>query len=62
MKQIDKWTLGQKIETIQKTVPTFTNEKAMYCTMIELDDLLKKVINYEFAKQDLESMIQVQGY
>lgn len=62
MRSVDTLTIGQKIEIIQQTIPTFTVDKAMACTMIELNDLLNKVVAYSHAKEDLELMIIVQGY
>lgn len=55
-------TLGQKISKIQEYVPTFTLDKAMECTLIELNDLFDKVITFELAKMDLELMVIAQGY
>lgn len=62
MKKIDTLTIGQKVEIIKEAIPTFTVDKAMTCTMIELDNLLTKVIAYTHAKADLELMIHCQGY
>ncbi len=62
MKRVDTLTIGQKVEIIQRTIPTFTVDKAMACTMIELNDLLNKVVAYSHAKEDLELMVIVQGY
>ena len=62
MRRIDTLTIGQKIEIIQQTIPTFTIDKAMACTMIELNDLLNKVVTYSHAKEDLELMVMTQGY
>ena len=62
MRRIDTLTIGQKVEIIQQTIPTFTTDKAMNCTMIELNDLLNKVVTYSHAKEDLESMVIAQGY
>ena len=62
MKKRDTMTLKEKIEMIQKTVPTFTQEKAMECTAKELEDLLDKVVAYTMAKWDLEMMIKTQKY
>lgn len=57
-----KITLGQKISKIQEFVPTFTTDKAMECTIIELNDLFDKVLAFEFAKVDLELMVNARGY
>ena len=62
MKKIDTLTIAEKVEIIKETVPTFTVDKAMNCTMIELNDLLVKVIAYTHAKADLELMVVCQGY
>lgn len=62
MKRIDTLTIGQKVEIIKEAIPTFTVDKAMNCTMIELNDLLVKVVAYTHAKADLELMVQCQGY
>lgn len=62
MRRIDALTIGQKVEIIQQTIPTFTVDKAMACTMIELNDLLNKVVTYSHAKEDLELMVKAQGY
>ena len=62
MKRVDILTIGQKVEIIQQTIPTFTVDKAMDCTMIELNDLLNKVVTYSHAKEDLELMVMTQGY
>jgi hypothetical protein len=55
-------TLGQKILKIQKFVPTFTIDKAMDCTIIELNDLFDKVLAFELAKVDLELRVKARGY
>ena len=62
MKRVDTLTIGQKVEIIQQTIPTFTVDKAIDCTMIELNDLLNKVVAYSHAKEDLELMVITQGY
>lgn len=62
MRRIDTLTIGQKVEIIQRTIPTFTVDKAMGCTMIELNDLLNKVVTYSHVKEDLELMVITQGY
>lgn len=62
MRRVDTLTIGQKVEIIQQTIPTFTVDKAMDCTMIELNDLLNKVVTYSHAKEDLELMVMTQGY
>lgn len=62
MRRVDTLTIGQKVEIIQQTIPTFTVDKAMDCTMIELNDLLNKVVAYSHAKEDLKLMVMTQGY
>lgn len=62
MRRVDTLTIGQKVDIIQQTIPTFTVDKAMDCTMIELNDLLNKVVTYSHAKEDLELMVMTQGY
>lgn len=62
MRRVDTLTIGQKVEIIQQTIPTFTVDKAMDCTMIELNDLLNKVVEYSHAKEELELMVIAQGY
>lgn len=62
MRRVDTLTIGQKVDIIQQTIPTFTVDKAMDCTMIELNDLLNKIVTYSHAKEDLELMVMTQGY
>lgn len=62
MRKVDTLTIGQKVDIIQQIIPTFTVDKAMDCTMIELNDLLNKVVTYSHAKEDLELMVITQGY
>jgi hypothetical protein len=62
MRRVDTLTIGQKVDIIQQTIPTFTVDKAMDCTIIELNDLLNKVVTYSHAKEDLELMVMTQGY
>lgn len=62
MRRVDTLIIGQKVDIIQQTIPTFTVDKAMDCTMIELNDLLNKIVTYSHAKEDLELMVMTQGY
>ena len=56
MKKRDSMTLKQKVEIIRKEIPTFTEERAMECTIKELEELLEKVVAYTMAKWDLETI------
>lgn len=62
MKKTDSMTLKEKIAFIQKAVPSFTEEKAMECTIKEFEDLFSKVGAYLGAKLDLELMVKCQKY